>query len=107
MEDIGEVSGHEEEYGIYQKDRVDDVSAVNIRAMNDHITFVLGGEGEYLEEDASAGDIKDVAVQAEGDKEIAWEEQTGPEVRTKFDQYYDARKAKNKKHMLTLKRSDW
>ena len=96
----------QQEYGIYQKDRVDNAGTTDIWAINDHTNFVLEGEGEHSsEDDASEKDLEDNGKE-EGENEIAWEDQMGPEGRTKFDEYYDARKAKNKKQTQTPKRTD-
>ena len=107
VEDVGEVSEDEEEYGIYQKDRVDNAGTTDIWAINDHTNFAREGEGEHsTEDDASEKDLED-NCEEEGEDEIAWEDQMGPEGRTKFDEYYDARKAKNKKQTQIPKRTDW
>ena len=74
---------------------------------NDHTNFALEGEGEHsAEDDAYEKDLEDNGEE-EGEDEIAWEDQMGPEGRTKLDEYYDARKAKNKKQTQTPKKTDW
>jgi hypothetical protein len=109
--DVGEVSEDEEEYGVgvYQKDRLDGAEKVDIWAEGKHKTFALDGEDQFeggkesgSEDDAAAEHVAD-----DGEEVIAWEYQMGPEGRNKFDEYYEARKAKNKKQTPTPVRRDW
>ena len=59
-------------------------------------------ELEELEEAGADGEGGDDDVREED-----WENQMGPEGRTKFDEYYEARKAKIKKRAQILRRNDW
>lgn len=86
VEDVGEVSEDEELYGIYQKDRVDNARTTDIWAINGHTNFAIEGEGEHSsEDDASEKDFGDKGKE-EGENVFAWEDQMGPEGRTKFDE---------------------
>ena len=106
--DVGEVSEDEEEYGEYQKDRVDGIGITDIWAVDDHTTFALDDDGETSERaEGSEEDPDHGRTKERGDEEIAWEDQTGPEGRTKFDEYYDARIAKLKKIVPAPKRREW
>ena len=109
------MSEDEEHWGGYQKDRIclDNADNDDIWLMDDRMTFALDGEG-YGEESDGDGAVDDDDEGGEGkdgdgegkskdgdDNEIAWEydhdHDHGPQGRTRFDEYYDARKAKNKK----------
>ena len=99
VEAVGETSEDEEDFGIYQKDRLDDAHYDNdIWMVDDHLTFALDGEGQLDDEESDPGNIiQDGSEQGEDRNDVAWEDEIGPQGRTKFDEYYDARKAKNKK----------
>ncbi len=107
--DVGEVSEDEEEYGVYQKDRLDGAEKVDIWAKGKHWTFALNGEDQFEEEEESGSEDDAAAehIADQGEEVIAWEYQIGPEGRNKFDEYYEARKAKNKKQTPTPVRRDW
>ncbi len=96
MEAVGEVSEDEEDFGSYQKERLDDAHDDNdIWTMDGDLNFALDSlDGEELDPNNAA---RDESEKDEGGDEIAWECDIGPQGRTKFDEYYDARKAKNKK----------
>ena len=105
---MGEESDDEENFGIFQKDRFDDIHDGNdIWTMNDRMSFAQDGEG-YLDDDDLDLDnsARDEIERDEGGDEIAWEYEIGPQGRTKFDEYYDARKAKNKKQRDSQGRKD-
>lgn len=95
VEEVGEVSEDGEEYGVYQKDRLEDDgnSANDIWTMDDHTMFALDSEGDF----SDFGDGKDAVGEDGAEEKIDWEYKMGPEGRTKFDEYYEARKAKVKK----------
>jgi len=100
VEEVGEVSEDEEDYGVYQKDRLDDdgEAAHNIWTMDDHTTFALDSDGDFSDEDAdSDGDGKEPVGGDEVEGTVDWAYKMGPEGRTKFDEFYEARKAKVKK----------
>jgi hypothetical protein len=100
VEEVGEVSEDEEEYGAYQKDRLDDEgrSANDIWTTDDHTTFALDSDGNFSDEDTdSAEDGKDAGGEDGGEEKGEWEYTMGPEGRTQFDEFYEARKAKVKK----------
>lgn len=67
------------------------------------MTFALDGEG-YLDDEHLYPDNvpRDNNEKDEGGEEIAWEYEVGPQGRTNFDEYYEARKGKNKKQTEIL-----
>lgn len=108
VEAVGEESDDEENFGIFQKDRFDDIHDGNdIWTTNDRMSFAQDGEG-YLDDDDLDLDnaAQDEIERDEGGGEIAWEYEIGPQGRAKFDEYYDARKAKNKKQRESQGRKD-
>ena len=115
VEDVGDVSEDEEEYGIYQKDRVDGTgdAGADIWAEDGHTTFALDSDhdrfsGDESDDDANeAADAKKESEDGEEEEKIDWEYEMGPEGRTKFDEYYEARKAKSKNKMQVPNRRDW
>lgn len=98
--DVAEVSEDEEEYGQYQKDRVDGAENVDIWAAEGHGTLALDDEDQFEggEESGSEGGESDDEKEV-GELPIAWEYEMGPKGRTRFDEFYEARKAKNKKRI--------
>lgn len=102
---MGDVSEDEEHWGGYQKDRLLDNADANadndIWMMNDGMNFALDGEGHLDgdDEEDSNGDGNEGGKGKDGDRddEIAWEYDHGPRGRTRFDEYCDARRAKNKR----------
>lgn len=104
VEEIGEVSEDEEEYGVYQKDRLEDEGepANDIWTMDDHTTFALDSDGDFSDEDAdSDGNGKDAVGEDDVERGVDWKYEMGPEGRTKFDEFYEARTAKVKKRGRT------
>ena len=101
--DVAEVSEDEEEYGMYQKDRVDGAKKVDIWAESGHKTFTFDSEEQNESEGASESDENTNAKNTgeEDEEVVTWEYQTGPEGRTKFDEYHEARKAKSKRQNIT------
>ena len=104
---MGDVSEDEEHWGGYQKDRVDnaDGDAANDIWLHDgNGNFALDGEG-YVDDDDVEDDSDGIFQDGEGgkggvgdgDDGVAWEYELGPQGRTRFDEYYDARKAKSGK----------
>ena len=108
VEAVGEASDDEEDFGIYQKDRFDDTHDGNdIWTMNDHMNFAQDGEGYLDDEDLDFDNTAhDESKKDEGEDEIVWDYELGPQGRTKFDEFYDARKAKNKKKHEDQRRKD-
>lgn len=108
MEDVGEVSEDEEHYGTYQKERLDDAHDLNdIWTMDDDMNLALDGEGHLSDDQLDPDNIaQGESEKDEGGNEIAWEYEIGPQERTKFDEFYDARKAKNKKQKVSPERND-
>lgn len=108
VEAVGEESDDEEDFGIYQKDRFDDTHDGNdIWTMNDHMNFAQDGEGYLDDEDLDFDNTaQDESKKDEGEDEIAWDYELGPQGRTKFDEFYDARKAKNKKKLEDQRRKN-
>lgn len=118
------MSEDEEHWGGYQKDRLDKAAAANdddddIWLMNDRVTFALDGAGHLDEDDddgedsdcdGAVGDERGKGKDRDGDDdddgEVTWEHDRGPRGRTKFDEYYDARRAKNKKRKEGLGKGD-
>ena len=97
VEAVGEVSEDEEEYGTYQKDRADaDEGAADIWTGDGFANLALDGETERTAEEAEVEELDDADERSEAEDKVPWEYQMGPEGRTQFDEYYDARKAKVK-----------
>ena len=128
--EVGEVDEDEEEYGVYQTDRhegADNDAArgikdpvVDIWNMHDHTTLALDADGtsdqeheEGIDNDDDPANVNnDINAQTADPDATAmmmndWHNELGPLGRTKFDEYYDARRAKNKKTTQTPKRTDW
>lgn len=99
MEAVGDISEDEENFGIYQRDRLDGAHDGNdIWTMDDHMTFALDSEGHLDDEELDPNNAaEDESEKDEGRDDTAWECEIGPQGRTKFEEYFDARKAKNKK----------
>ena len=69
-----------------------------IRTLDDHMTLALNGEGHLEDEELDLDNAPQlVGEEHEDGNELAREYEIGPQGRTKFDEYYEARKAKNKK----------
>ena len=117
VEDVAEVSEDEEEYGVYQKDRVDGVELADtdIWAEDGYSTFAMDSDCDGFDDwedgdddDADEpADTKRVPEHEEHQEAIDWEYEMGPEGRTKFDEYYEARKAKSKNKMELPNRRHW
>lgn len=109
VEDGADVSEDEEECGEYQKDRVDGAAgeSADIWADNGHTTLALDSDGDFGDEDFETDGSEDLDYHSEDEGTFDWEYEMGPEGRTKFDEYFEARRAKNKKSIQTPKRSDW
>lgn len=108
VEAVADVSEDEEEYGVYQKDRVDDAgkAMTDIWAMDDHTNLALDSVGDLSDEDEEPDENgKDVVADEAGEDTIHWEYAIGPEGKTNFDEYYEARKAKTKKRGRTERRN--
>ena len=105
MEAGGEASDDEKDFGIYQKDRLDNAHDSRDTWTADYqMNFDLEGISPVDDEDIDPSD----AVRMEGDEvegggKITWEDEVGPQGRIKYDEYYDARKAKNKKQEEMLR----
>ncbi|KAK4693426.1 hypothetical protein P7C71_g3979, partial [Lecanoromycetidae sp. Uapishka_2] len=96
--DVADVSEDEEDYGNYQKERVNGAEKVDIWAGDGHRTLALDSDDQSWEEEESGSghDAESDFEKEEGQEPIAWEHEMGPEGKTKFDEYYEARKAKSK-----------
>lgn len=108
--EVGEVSEDEEDYGMYQKEKIEnvDLEKVDIWNMTDHTTFALDTEGTSDQEEDDWGE-KTPSMSAKGHigEQGAWQYEIGPQGGTKLDQYFDERKAKNKRKTPIPKRADW
>ena len=115
--EVGEVSDDEEEYGEYQRDRKDDVGkegSFDIWSSDDTTNFALDQnvpdvtveikEAKNAEKKREAQEINpDQEPHEDGEQKNESDYQVGPLGRTKFDQFYEARMAKNKKSMKAPK----
>ena len=109
--EVGEVSDDEEEYGEYQRDRKDTLNneeSFDIWSRDDNAEFSLDQEisevaPEFedvrnIEKESNGRDIEgSKELDEDGERRNDYAYQFGPLGRTKFDQFYEARKAKNKK----------
>ena len=112
VEDVVQVSEDEEDYGKYQKERVDGIAEHDIWATDDHVRLAFDSDGELGNDEVGGDPCVDSKRcgddnQEESEEGIGWESMMGPEGRTQFDEYYEARKAKNKKQTDVPKRRDW
>ena len=94
VEVVGEVSEDEENFGNYQKERLDDANDGNdIWTMDDHMNFALDAEAHLDDEELDHNNAaRDESEKGESGDDIAWEYEIG------------ARKAKNKKPRETKDR---
>lgn len=108
VQDVADVSEDEEEYGTYQKERLDGTVETDIWALDGYTTLGLDGEGEIGggDDGEEVGDEYEDGDEAAGEQKVEWEFGMGPGGRTRFDEFYEARKAKNKKGARMPKRND-
>lgn len=97
VEDVAEVSEDEEAYGVYQKDRLDDTMNETTDIW-DRTTLALDSDAYHSDESQGAEEEEDASRENDDDDEkIDWKYEMGPEGKTRFDEYYEARRAKTKK----------
>ena len=99
IEDVGEVDEDEEEYGEYQAERVEGLeSGCDIWMWEDDDTFAVEEMGKGVQDDEDlAINQQDKVMEEKAMKDNVPEWARGVKGKEKFDQYYDARMAKNKR----------
>lgn len=99
IEEVGEVDEDEEEYGEYQEERVERVEGKNdIWKWDDDNTFAVEEMGEGVDDDEISSNIQmDKAKVDDVDEDHLPVWALGAKGKSKFDEYYDARIAKNKR----------
>lgn len=99
IEEVGEVDEDEEEYGEYQEERVERIECKNdIWKWDDDNTFAVEEMGEGVDDDEISSNIQmDKAKVDDVDEDHLPVWALGAKGKSKFDEYYDARIAKNKR----------
>ena len=103
IEGVGEVDEDEEEYGEYQRERVDGIEGHNdIWTWDDDTTFAVDEVGDGVEDDEMLSDSPADKAEEDEDEDDEAEDNYpkwgyGVKGKSKFDEYYFARIAKNKR----------